>query len=97
MGGIIECKCGYCGEIYKFELTANYITFCPRCKKYDISECEYGYGAIVPCNINIGGDVVGEINFDDGCYKLSVPFLDINERLSNGEDTLYEAMCIGHL
>ena len=36
----------------------------------------------------------GEINFDDGCYKLSVPFLDINERLSNGEDTLHEAICI---
>lgn len=33
MGGIIERKCGYCGEIYKFELTANYITYCPRCKK----------------------------------------------------------------
>ena len=25
---------------------------------------------------------------------LSVPFLDINERLSNGEDTLHEAICI---
>lgn len=49
-------KCNSCGQVYEYDGCANLIIFCPRCKKYDYLECEYGYGPVVPSIIKLGNE-----------------------------------------
>lgn len=90
MGNFVERKCAHCGNKYKYEAAANFMAFCPRCKKSDASECEYGYGPITPCKIYLGGETIGEVSGDSKIgYGLSVPMLEICQKL--GRDPLTEA------
>ncbi len=56
--------------------------FCPKCKEYIGSECEYGFAAIVPCEIYLGEKHIGKITggFDD--YHLDVDELGIHVKLT---------------
>lgn len=41
MEKMIERTCRNCGNIYKFKRSASFIAFCPHCRRFDYSECEY--------------------------------------------------------
>lgn len=40
---------------------ANFIVFCPECKREIYLECEYGYGPVTPCSILLGEDSIGTV------------------------------------
>ena len=58
-----ECK--YCGTKISYQLSANFIVFCPKCKRNVLVECEYGYGPVTPCNILLGDEKIGTVNVND--------------------------------
>lgn len=58
-----ECK--YCDTIVSYKTYANFIIFCPNCKRYIFLECEYGYGPVTPCNIFLGNKKIGLVDEDD--------------------------------
>ncbi len=53
--------CKDCKTEYEIPLSANFMYFCPGCKKYNGCECEYGYAAIVPCEIYLGEKLLGRL------------------------------------
>ncbi len=62
MGKMLERKCRYCGNVYKYEGAVNFIAFCPYCKRYDFSEPENGCGSNTPCRIYIGDKTMVDIH-----------------------------------
>ncbi|WP_198528774.1 hypothetical protein [Kineothrix alysoides] len=55
----IECK--YCDCKVSYMPCANFIVFCPECKREIFLECEYGYGPVTPCSIFLGEDSIGTV------------------------------------
>lgn len=70
-----EMVCNYCECKTSFEICADYIVFCPVCKRLINFVCEYGYGPVTPCTIYLGDKVIGRIT-EDKNYKY---WLDIKE------------------
>ena len=72
--GCIKCKeCNH--EIY-YEPCANFVIFCPKCLKYALGECEYGYGPVVPCHIYLGEKEIGIVTEKEHKYFLQTPYSD---------------------
>lgn len=83
MGKMLERKCRYCGNVYKYEGAVNFIAFCPYCKRYDFSEPKNGCGSNTPCRIYIGDKTIGEVKGDGKSgYDLLVPEFAIYEKLN---------------
>ncbi len=62
-------ECIYCDTKISYQLSANFIVFCPKCKRYVFAECEYGYGPVTPCNILLGDRKIGTVDEGrDGYY-----------------------------
>lgn len=59
----IECK--YCDTKISYKKSANFIVFCPNCKRDICLECEYGYGPVTPCPILLGNEKIGTVNVDE--------------------------------
>lgn len=92
MGDIVKRRCCHCGKIYEYEVTANFIAFCPRCKRFDCLDFCYTDNVVAPCRIYLGDEFIGEINADnDNNYALIVPSYSISEKLANYDNPLYEA------
>ncbi|WOO35043.1 hypothetical protein R2R35_14680 [Anaerocolumna sp. AGMB13020] len=86
----IECK--YCDTKISYKTSANFIIFCPNCKRNIYLECEYGYGPVTPCNILLGNEKIGTVNVDENNkYFLEYRFEKI--KLNKGYlDALWEAI-----
>lgn len=54
-------KCKYCNCEVSYAAYANFIVFCPKCKREIHFECEYGYGPVTPCVILLGEDYFGKV------------------------------------
>lgn len=90
---IIECK--YCDYKVSYMPRANFIVFCPECKREIYLECEYGYGPVTPCSILLGEDSMGtvtvnskneyslEIESDGKQIKLRESYLEALHEASN--------------
>lgn len=90
---IIECK--YCDCKVSYMPRANFILFCPECKREMYLECEYGYGPVTPCTIFLGEDSMGtvtvnsrneyllEIGSDRKQIKLRESYLEALHEASN--------------
>ncbi len=90
---IIECK--YCDCKVSYIPCANFIVFCPECKREIHLECEYGYGPVTPCSILLGKDSMGtvtvnskneyllEIKSDGKQIKLIKSYLEALHEASN--------------
>lgn len=61
--GTIECK--YCDTKITYQQSANFIVFCPKCKRNVFLECEYGYGPVTPCDILLGDEKIGSVNVNE--------------------------------
>lgn len=61
--GTIECK--YCDTKITYQPSANFIVFCPKCKRNVFLECEYGYGPVTPCDILLGDEKIGTVNVNE--------------------------------
>lgn len=61
--GTIECK--YCDTKITYQPSANFIVFCPKCKRNVFLECEYGYGPVTPCDILLGYEKIGTVNVNE--------------------------------
>lgn len=62
--GMIHTKkivCKDCNTEYEIPISANFMYFCPKCRKLIGFECEYGYWAITPCEIYLGEKHIGRI------------------------------------
>ena len=82
----IECQ--YCDEISIYHLEANFMIFCPKCKRRIYLECEYGYGPVTPCSILLGSEKIGEVVVNDkNQYRL-----DINGKQTLLKKTYLEAL-----
>ncbi|MBO4998582.1 MAG: hypothetical protein J6D02_11335 [Lachnospira sp.] len=82
--------CRFCGEQFEHQRAANFIVFCPNCKKRTYLECEYGFGPIVPCSIFVGVMKVGEITYADTRlqYRLDSDVFQIHRVLHHGYKNL---------
>ena len=68
------------------------IAFCPHCKKHDITECEYGYGAVTPCRIYLGEKTIGEVKGDSKSgFEVLMPEYDVFVKSDSGDDLLMQA------
>lgn len=88
----IDCK--YCGYSTQYKpLGANFIIFCPDCKKVMFLECEYGYGPAVPCDYYYRNQIIGKVFKDNkNNYVLNSSLLSVNQDLKSSYlDALYEA------
>lgn len=74
--------CKDCDTEYEIPRSANFMYFCPKCKVYNGAECDYGYGAIVPCKIYLGEELLGAITGSAGDYRLDCTGLGISTRLT---------------
>ncbi len=76
-----KCVCQKCNTDLEYELSANFIVFCPHCCSYVYLECEYGYGPVVPCNILLGTEIIAEVKYDtynQNQYILQSEHFDID-------------------
>lgn len=53
--------CRHCGSELFCKVEANFIIFCPNCKKEGSMMCEAGFGPVVPCGIYFGINKIGII------------------------------------
>ena len=60
---IIECK--YCDCKVSYAPRANFIVFCPECKREIYLECEYGYGPVTPCSVLLGEASIGTVTVNN--------------------------------
>jgi len=71
--------------------------FCPDCREFNGYECEYGYAAIVPCEIYWGAKMIGRITGGTDNYFLECVELGINVKFTKKYKDLavyYEAIDI---
>lgn len=54
-------RCQHCNTEFEYEISGNFIVFCPHCRKCVLVECEYGYGPVVPCNIFLGKEEIATV------------------------------------
>ena len=73
--------CKECGTEFEIPFSANFMYFCPKCRDYIGCECDYGYAAIVPCEIYVGTGLVGRITGGAGDYRLNCTGLGISTKL----------------
>jgi hypothetical protein len=74
--------CKECKTEYEVPFSANFMYFCPNCKVYNGAECEYGYAAIVPCEIYLGTKLLGRLTGGADNYRLECDELGINVKLT---------------
>ncbi len=74
--------CNNCKTEYEIPLSANFMYFCPECKDYNGCECEYGFAAIVPCEIYVGEKLLGRLTGGADNYHLDSGELDIHVKLT---------------
>lgn len=67
---MIECK--YCDSEISYISSANFIVFCPHCKRETLLECEYGYGPETPCQILLGEKLFATVKDSNGKYILEM-------------------------
>lgn len=58
-------RCSFCNKEIKFRVYPNFTVYCPYCYKPVHSECEYGYGSVVPFYYSIGKLLIAKITCDD--------------------------------
>lgn len=58
----IECK--YCDSNVNFPSAANFVLYCPHCKREILMECEYGFGPVTPCAFLLGEEIYGTVMED---------------------------------
>lgn len=84
-------ECPYCGQRYEVEEFANIIKYCPGCLKRNELSCEYGYGAVTPCYIYCGSELIGRVIDSSEYYLRSEKFM-LNLKLKETYlNALYEA------
>lgn len=54
-------SCKYCNMEFEHGISGNMIVFCPYCNKNTDSVSDYGYRAIVPCDIYLGNNITAQI------------------------------------
>lgn len=67
-----KVKCRYCNCLIEYRETANYILFCPECKKQISLICEYGFGPVTPCSVFLGNNAVAQIIEESNDYILKI-------------------------
>lgn len=74
MDSLQSRKCHKCGKEYSYKESANIVVFCPHCKHSDYVCCDFGFGSVTPCYIDIGdknlGTILTEDTQDGMVYKL---------------------------
>ena len=76
--------CKHCKQEIEYEISANFIVFCPHCKKYVFLQCEYGYGPVVPCRVLLGREEIAMITDADrrnGVYRYDSDKFDYHRTL----------------
>lgn len=61
---IYKEKCRFYKKEIEFELYGNCTVYCPFCLKLHNSECEYGFGPVVPFYYSIGKLVIAKLDCD---------------------------------
>lgn len=77
--------CRKCNRNYNISQSANFIVICSKCFETVHSECEYGFGPVVPCQIYVGNEKIAEI---DANYQLNSDVLNIHMKLQKGYKNL---------
>lgn len=67
-----KVKCRYCDYLIEYRESANYVLFCPKCKKPISLVCEYGFGSVTPCSVFLGNNAVAEIIKESNDYVLKI-------------------------
>lgn len=91
----LQRKCKKCNREYNYEVSANFIVFCPHCHELEQVECEYGFGPVVPCKILLGDEVIAIVTYcssNSRKYKYDSDKFNVHKVLKNTYiDALYEA------
>ena len=57
--------CHKCGKSYSYRNSANMIVFCPHCHHSDIVCCDFGFGPVTPCSIDLGDKRVATLDTEE--------------------------------
>ena len=76
--------CHKCGKSYSYRNSGNMIVFCPHCHHSDIVCCDFGFGPVTPCSIDLGDKRIAILDTEeDGRYRLISEEYDIDMYLSS--------------
>lgn len=73
--------CVHCKHEFSYDLSANFIIFCPKCRKQTFMECEYGYGPVTPCDIRLGNEKIAAVTTENYVYYYKSERFGIDKRL----------------
>ena len=77
--------CNSCKSEYVIPISANFMYFCPKCRKLIGFECEYGFADIAPCEIYLGEKRIGRLLGGGGYpYRLESHSFHIKTTLTKG-------------
>lgn len=85
-------KCKHCSQEIEYEVSANFIVFCPYCKNYVFLICERGFGPVVPCRILLGREEIAKVTYEDGTrstYRYDSDKFHLHKVL---KETYYDAL-----
>ena len=57
--------CHKCGKSYSYRNSANMIVFCPHCHHSDIVCCDFGFGPVTQCSIDLGDKRVATLDTEE--------------------------------
>lgn len=75
-----KLKCQKCGNKFYIEPFANWIACCDSCD-WMLCQSERGFGAVAPCRVYLGSDLIGLITEADGVYRFDSDRFDIHLEL----------------
>lgn len=82
-----EIECKYCDNKISYIPSANFIIFCPQCKREIFLECEYGFGPVTPCQILLGEKKFATVKENNRKYILEIESdgkkMELKERYLN--------------
>ena len=87
----VRCGAGENSEMISKNYLSLLIKYCPGCLKRNELSCEYGYGAVTPCYIYCGSELIGRV-IDSSEYYLRSEKFKLNLKLKETYlNALYEA------
>lgn len=82
-------RCNPCNKRFSLDIKnhpgkGTLIAFCPYCRKFMKSYCEYGFGPIEPCDIFVGEEAVATLIKSEDIYYIKSDNYKINHPLEKG-------------
>ncbi|MBR2294697.1 MAG: hypothetical protein IJ869_02925 [Clostridiales bacterium] len=75
--------CHKCNSEYEYNESGNMMIFCPNCKHSDLLCCDFGFGPVTPCNIDLGAENVAKVISEEDGYRLVSEKFRLDRKLTS--------------